>query len=253
MPGFTIAQITDCHLKADKQAEFYGCIPYQNLLRVLSDIAKQQNYIDAVIFTGDLVQEETWQSYQNILDAIEAFDWHIPFYVIPGNHDEPELFNRFEQKGAFNLNPVIHFASWAIILFNSYAADRKGAGLVSATQLANKLKQIPLSAEHYLVALHHHIQAFNSFIDKYDLQASEAFLNWLKNENKVSAIIHGHVHTERQGLFAGKAWYACPASSVQFGHGDAFEVTDTQASYQQIELSDNGKVNVRVCVLDENV
>ncbi|MCU4675326.1 metallophosphoesterase [Catenovulum sp. 2E275] len=263
MPLLKFAQITDCHIKANKTDEFYGCLPYQNLRTVLADIAAAQTEYNGIIWTGDLVQDEVWQSYQNILDAIGEVNWQIPFYAILGNHDKPALFERFRQSPYFSAQhltqanlqnslqaeppqnkSVIEFEHWALLLFNSYADDLNGGGRINEQQLEQVLSQVNPKITHYLVVLHHHLVPFASFIDKYSLQQSDAFLTWFEQNAKVKAAIHGHVHTIASGTLANKAWFAGPASSVQFGHADKFEITDTRAAYQQISLLENGQVKV---------
>lgn len=247
---FNIVQITDCHLKADQQADFYGCQPYQNLISVLTDIANQQSEYDAIVLTGDLVQDEVWQSYQNFLHALHQFKWQLPIYLIPGNHDEPNLFERFSQDELFTQDKVIELDDWLLVLFNSYHPTQKGAGHISNEQLVNIKQQIKLKpnadSAHWLVFLHHHLVPFNSFIDQYDLQDSTEFTHWLAQTPNIKAIVHGHVHTAASGYFNGKPWHACAASSVQFGHSSqGFVITDNNPSYNQISLASDGTVSVK--------
>lgn len=249
-----IAQITDCHLKADKQADFYGCQPYQNLIAVLTDINNQQPEYQAIVLTGDLVQDEVWQSYQHFLDALHQFNWQLPIYLIPGNHDKPDLFEQFSQDKVFSKDKVIALDNWLLILFNSYHPSQKGAGYISTNQLAKVKQTISLnpqaSSAHWFVFLHHHLVPFNSFIDQYDLQDSTEFKLWLTDTTHIKAIAHGHVHSKACGVFNGKPWYACPASSVQFAHSaQGFAITDNTPGYQQITLSTDGSVRVKTCLV----
>ena len=249
MSALRIAQITDCHLKSDKTGDFYGCQPYQNLSIILAEIADNQHNLDAVLLTGDLIQDEVWQSYQNFIDLLDSHKWNIPFYLIPGNHDVPELFERFACHPVFkackSAESIVQ-KKWQILLFNSYAHNRNGAGHISKSQLDTKISQISSDITNILVVLHHHLVPFNSFIDKYDLQDSDCFKDWLKQEDKIKAIVHGHVHSIASGYIFDKTWFACPASSVEFGHGDEFEVKEIRPRYQIVELSDDGQVQVSV-------
>lgn len=292
--NINIVQITDCHLTADKSALFYGANPYQNLLRVLSDIhtkhisalrvkqtgieanretdgergteAEQAQRITAIIFTGDLVQDIEWQSYQNLLDAIHQFSWDIPFYAIAGNHDSPCYINKLRQIAPFKPNTQLEYLEhhWIITLLNSQDTNERGAGQVTATEWqTQKSAFLPLLNKqdnakklNILVVLHHHIQNFDSFIDKYPLKNKTELLGWFSQIPQIKHLVHGHVHTSRQGVVRvnrGKKkphlihWTACPASATQFSHieDDITKLPPVKFGYNQIQLSSNGTCDIK--------
>ena len=54
--AITLAQISDCHLFADKSALHCGINVYDNLKRVLAELSGNPS-LDYLVFTGDLSQE----------------------------------------------------------------------------------------------------------------------------------------------------------------------------------------------------
>lgn len=86
-----IAQITDTHVKAD------GKLAYRKVdtAKALRDCVDHVNTLatrpDVVIFTGDLAdsgQPSEYAVFREIVDRLA-----MPFFVIPGNHDERGAFH----------------------------------------------------------------------------------------------------------------------------------------------------------------
>eukprot|EP00487_Bulimina_marginata_P011715 TRINITY_DN7494_c0_g1_i1.p1 TRINITY_DN7494_c0_g1~~TRINITY_DN7494_c0_g1_i1.p1 ORF type:complete len:123 (-),score=17.12 TRINITY_DN7494_c0_g1_i1:69-437(-) len=95
--AFVLAQIIDSHLFADRQGLHHGHNVYDNLIKVLNDIASNPA-IDCMVFTGDLTQDHSEQSYQNFANAVQQSQIKIPIYYVAGNHDEPVLLKNTFQK-----------------------------------------------------------------------------------------------------------------------------------------------------------
>ncbi len=87
-----LAQITDTHIKANRKTA-YGRVDTAAFLdATVAHLNRFQPTIDAVIITGDLVdggQPEEYAVLREILSALK-----LPFFVIPGNHDERGNFLR---------------------------------------------------------------------------------------------------------------------------------------------------------------
>ncbi len=80
---FVVAQFSDCHLFADKQATHFGANVWQNLTKVLADISQRKN-IDCVVFTGDLTQDHSELSYQHFVQAIEQAKLSVQVHFFSG-------------------------------------------------------------------------------------------------------------------------------------------------------------------------
>ena len=107
--NFSFVQITDHHLTAREDVYVHGFATRYALRQVLRHIAENQAaQIDFVLSSGDLVDEASPASYQAFLEMFNASDpqalppgplplsqpglARLPFYLIPGNHDDRALF-----------------------------------------------------------------------------------------------------------------------------------------------------------------
>lgn len=233
-------QISDCHLRQNKSDLFYQANPYKNLVKILTEINTNQNKYNGILFTGDIVQDIDWASYQNFLDAIALFNWNIPFYLIPGNHDLPQYIDKVKSLSPFVATKIIQDGDWNVFLFNSYLSDGGGAGLICSNQINQITNRSNPIKGFNLAVLHHHVQPFNSFIDNYPLKNADDFLTSLEQLGQVKGILHGHVHDFRQGQINGINWFSSPASSVTFDH-ETDSAPSLKFGYNQISLSPQGE------------
>ena len=56
-----VAHVTDCHLFADKDGEYFGVNTALYFEKALAHMATQ--HLDCVIFGGDLTQDHSFESY----------------------------------------------------------------------------------------------------------------------------------------------------------------------------------------------
>ncbi|WP_016954860.1 metallophosphoesterase family protein [Catenovulum agarivorans] len=256
----TLLQITDCHLKVDKGTLFHDINPYQRLAKCLDYAYQKQansaNNVGAILLTGDLVQDEVASSYQQLVELVNQYQWQVPICLVPGNHDVPELFTEAKQAIGAHNQPLLKIANWQIVLFDSYAADGKGAGKVDEVQVDNIYQLLKTHQADYLLAvLHHHLTPYGGFIDKYPLQDSQYFYNWLdeqakSKQNKLKAIVHGHVHSTDCKYLAITPVFAGIASCLQFVH--ATEALNTKEfGLSQIQLFEDGRVTSTAIYLND--
>ena len=256
----TLLQITDCHLKADKDTLFHDINPYQRLAKCLDYAHQQQanvaNNLAAILLTGDLVQDEVASSYQQLIELINQYQWQVPICLLPGNHDVPELFEQAKQAiGAYEQS-LLKINNWQIALFNSYDAEGKGAGKLDEAQVDNIYQLLKIHQADYLLAvLHHHLTPYGGFIDKYPLQDSQYFYSWLfeqakSKQNKLKAVVHGHVHSTDCKYLAITPVFGGIASSLQFVHATE-ELNTAQFGLSQINLFEDGRVTSTAIYLND--
>ena len=86
-------QISDSHCYPDDSTALEWSketvYPNQSLRAVLDHLQTTAADHAALFITGDLAQEETAQTYQRTNELLA--DFPRPVYVLPGNHDIPEL------------------------------------------------------------------------------------------------------------------------------------------------------------------
>jgi len=224
----TIAQFSDSHLFADLDGLHHKVNVYENLKQTLVSIAENPS-IDYAIFTGDLTQDHTEQSYKNFADAVQLANINIPILYLAGNHDEPSLLKKYLTAAPFISDNKIDSEHWQIQLINSKSDTP--AGLVSDKTLMALPQRLDCN-KYQLLLMHHHPIDVGYFIDKHGLQNKAHFWQAIttyndNNKGIIKALACGHVHrasvlttqSNTPAVVQAKAsidLYTCPATSIQF-------------------------------------
>ena len=239
---FVIAQFSDCHLFADKQATHLGANVWQNLISVLADIAERDN-IDSIIFTGDLTQDHSALSYQHFADAVDQAVLNIPVYFLAGNHDDKALLSKYLTGPKFQTNKTINHDFWQIQLVDSKSDTP--SGLVNKESFQT-LTHYTDNNKFQLLMMHHHPIDIGYCIDEHGLLEQDTFWGTIDQLNKlnrnIKAIACGHVHRAVQLTKLNVDVYTCPATSVQFGDTKE-QVGSTEPSYRLFYLESDGKIS----------
>lgn len=247
-----IVQISDSHLFADKSAKHFGANVYNNLLNVLLDISSL-NEVDAVIFTGDLTQDHTENSYHRFNEALIASKLSCTVYFLAGNHDEIELLERILPEAGCRREKVISFGDWQIALLNSKSNTPAGYFDVEAHQpIFEQLNK----SYHKLFFMHHHPINVGYFIDRHHLINGEDFWQEMNNIDGLKGIACGHIHramTIPSNQTKNKVpLYTCPATSIQFDpQAETVSALKENAGYRVFSLYDNGDIETEVIYISK--
>ncbi len=227
------AQITDSHLFSSVDGLHHGHNVLKNLKKVLLSICDNPA-IKHIIFTGDLTQDHTEQSYQNFVDCVHECNVTVPIYYLAGNHDEPELLAKYFSAPPFQADKEINLPHWQIQLVDSKSATP--AGYVSE-QAFVKLQGAIKKNKNQLLMMHHHPIDVGYFIDNHGLQNKDVFWQVINSYTNIKAIACGHVHGDMTltntlkpltksldkplSLRSARGrepvtLYTCPATSIQF-------------------------------------
>ena len=248
-----IAQISDSHLFCKKEGLHHGHNVYINLKKVLYEIS-QNPTIDYIVFTGDLSQDHSEQSYLNFVAAVKESKIEAPFYRLAGNHDEPKLLDKYLSQAPFISATTINHGSWQIQLLNSKGDTP--AGYVGQQEFT-KLKVSVKTDKHQLIMMHHHPIDVNYFIDNHGLLNKTEFWQHISSYSNIKAIACGHVHgafeltkqlVDSQGLIT---LFTCPATSIQFDPcADGVSPLAKGPAYRLYLLYENGAINSKVISVD---
>ncbi len=244
------AQISDCHLYADKKALHYGANVFNNLCLVLKKI-EQTPDIQFIIFTGDLTQDHSELSYQNFVDAIEQAKITQPVYFLAGNHDDATLLAKYLNKAPFINNQCLEFSNWQVQLLES--KSETPSGYVSQDESERLLLAVN-QEKLQLLMMHHHAVDVGYFIDRHGLTNQADFKHMLVGIDQLKAIACGHVHNALELYIATDRLniplYTCPATSIQFDmSADTVANSGKSAGYRIFSLSNNGRVESQAVFL----
>jgi 3',5'-cyclic AMP phosphodiesterase CpdA len=242
-----IAQITDLHVVAEG--------PGRGLVDTAAHLAAAARCLngmrrrpDAVVVTGDLVEDATIDEYRRLdplLGSIEA-----PLYLLPGNHDDPSAmaaafpdhtYLRSTPGGTFDF--VVDLGEVVLVaLDTTVRGEAHGAlGVTQLEWLDATLER--LAAKPVLIAMHH--PPFETgiwWMDAMGLEGAAEFAEVIGRHANARRVICGHIHRSVTATIGGAIVSVAPSTGQQIrldldGSGAGF--TDEQ-SQLTLHLWDGG-------------
>ena len=240
---FRILHITDPHLHARRDARLRGTVTDATLVATLEHALAGSRRADAVMATGDLVQDETRAGYERFRDLLGGLG--LPVYCLPGNHDDPVLMREVLATAPFQYCGVARHGPWTLILLDSYARGDDG-GVLAPAEL-DRLEQTLAqgASEHYLVALHHHPLPMGSqWLDTVPLRNAADFLAVCDRHAAIRAIVWGHVHQSSDRERRGVRLLSTASTCAKFKPGsEKFAIDTRPPGYRWLELHADGRVD----------
>lgn len=238
-----LAHVTDSHLFAKRNGEYFGVNTADHFLACLTHMATKN--LDAVVFGGDLTQDHSVESYSLFAQLIAESPLTCPVFWLPGNHDELNLLTSLANKQISNAKRLIT-NSFTVLLLNSKGTTP--AGWVTdahLTEVVGCLEQTKLPS---VVFCHHNPLPINGYLDKHMLENGPQLLNRLNNSNYVNWLFHGHVHNSYEFDYRDMKVVSTPASSVQFlKNTPDWQQQNQGAAYRLITLSKNADSKNLTC------
>lgn len=237
------AQISDCHLYADKKAKHHGAEVFSHLCLVLQAI-KARDDIEFIVFTGDLTQDHSEASYQLFVEAVNLTKLSKPIYYLAGNHDEFAFLDKHLKAPACCADKTIELDTWQIQLINSKSDTPSGTFLNGECE--RLLTQID-NTKHQLLMMHHHPVDVGYFIDQHGLKEQQRFYQCLDEISSLKALACGHVHNAIELTIARSnssiPVFTCPATSIQFDKkADTVSNAGLPPGYRIFSLKPNGEL-----------
>nr|CAA6829583.1 MAG: 3',5'-cyclic-nucleotide phosphodiesterase (EC [uncultured Thiotrichaceae bacterium] len=256
-----LLQITDTHCYAadDSRLEWSDLELYPNksLIRVLDHLTQLSGDYDALIISGDLVQEETVATYQRLHGILN--DFPLPVYILPGNHDVPELMRSELSAQSERIHYVTHtaFGRWHAVFVDTHLTGHPEGDISEEefAELKRTLDELPL-AEHAVIFMHHHPVPIGSpWMDHMGLKQTEPFWSLLADFPQVRSVVFGHIHSEFSTEYPVTAErnirvLGTPATCVQAKHNDEeMQLDDTRPAWRELVLRPDGQVETAVSYL----
>lgn len=238
-----LAHVTDSHLFAARDGEYFGVNTAEHFLACLTHMASQN--LDGVIFGGDLTQDHSPESYMLFAQLIAQSPLSCPVFWLPGNHDDIDLLTQLANEQISNAKRIVS-NDIEVLLVNSKGATP--AGWVDELHLDELTQCLAKNQSPAVVFCHHNPLPINGYLDKHMLENGPQFLNVLNNSDLVNWLFHGHVHNEYEFRFRGIKVVATPASSVQFTkHTTDWQQQNLGAAYRLITLSKSSDLTTLNC------
>ncbi len=242
-----LVQITDCHLFADPDGKLLGLTTRQSFEAVL-DLAlgdSAPSPADAVVMTGDLVQDETPEGYAYLRGVLESAG--LPYYCIPGNHDRPDLLEHWLGPAAVGRVASRRLGPWNLIFLDSVRPGQEG-GLLGHDQLDRTDRLLAKNPAPSVVFLHQQPIAIHSaWMDTMDVENGHELLAVCDRHPNVRALVFGHIHQEFASERGGYRILGAPSTCVQFLPGsEDFAVDTLTPGYRELLLFPDGRLETTV-------
>lgn len=245
--SLTILQISDTHLHAAADSRMRGVTTYATLLAVLEQAQRDPRWpVDAILATGDIVQDESRAGYERFRAVLEPLD--VPVYSIPGNHDDPKLMGEMLTSGAFQLGGELRRGPWSIVLLSTFLAGEDAGGLGPARLQGLRQALAAHAGQHVLVAMHHHpLPMGSAWLDGVALRDATAFWSVIDAHPNVRAVVCGHVHQAGDRTRNNVRFLSTPSTCAQFlPSSEFFALDDRPPGMRWLELYDDGRIETEV-------
>lgn len=249
--SFRLLQLTDCHLGESAGERLAGMDTDESLDRVLDEVTQRMaagEHYDLVLATGDLANHESAAAYRRLSSKLDGLG--TPSAWLPGNHDNYRLMR--DTVGEASVPKMVVLGNWHIILLDSAVPGSVG-GRIGDRQmraLQQQLKFIDPDA-HIVVALHHQpIPIGSEWLDFQKVEDGDALLETLAGDDRIKAVIWGHVHQEfetRVVRVASARFMSTPSTCIQFApQQNNFKLHDNAPGYRWISLGKDGQLETGV-------
>lgn len=214
-----LIQITDTHILPPGALLYDSIDSALHLRQTVQKINRMRPSPDAVLFTGDLVEKADKACYSHFIKLIAPLK--MPVYVIPGNHDDPQLMsNLFADTAYFPVfegtyQYAVENLPFRILALNSHA-DGTELPEFNEKKLDWLKDQLDRSEKPVLIAMHH--PPMTTGIELIDMGGCEWYRgikSVLAESSKVKLVICGHCHIDLCGRIGQVPVYMAPANSHQ--------------------------------------
>lgn len=239
-----LLQITDPHLLADPQGSLRGVQTRASLQRVLAHARSFVRSADAVLCTGDIVNDEP-AGYRHFAELLGELG--LPIYCLPGNHDRPELLKAALAQAPFQVGGHVDLGNWRIILLDSCVAGRN-SGCISAAELLRLRHALVDGARYAMVCVHHHpVSVGSHWLDQLGIENAAELLALLDNAPQVRVLNWGHVHQGFDAVRGAMRLLATPSTCMQFKPlSNLFAVDDRPPAYRRLTLHPDGTIDTEI-------
>ena len=244
-----LLQFSDPHLFASPEGSLRGVPTLASMQRVLAHAAGRRPKFDALVCTGDIVNDEP-EGYLHFARELAGFG--KPVYCIAGNHDDPARLRSALSRPPFQVGGHADLGAWRIVLVDSCVLHQ-ARGRVSAAELSALDAALRACERYAMVFVHHHPVSMGSrWLDAVGIENADEFFRVLDAHPQVRAVSWGHVHqcfdTRRRGV----RLLATPSTCAQFlPQANEFAVDGRPPAYRRLTLQTDGTLETEVVWVDE--
>lgn len=240
-----ILQLTDPHLFAEPDGKLLGLTTRLSFEAVLDLALTHQPRPQALILTGDLVQDEQPAGYTYLRQRLEATG--LPHYCIPGNHDQRAAMHQWLGASAMDPLDLRRLGSWNLVFLDSSHPGRD-SGTLGGEQIDRLDSLLSAQEAPTLIFLHHHpLPVGSAWMDTMGVENGTALLSICDRHPQIKGVVFGHVHQAFRTTRGGCQILGAPSTCIQFRPGSAeFAVDERPPGYRALDLYPDGRLSTRV-------
>ena len=248
-PHVRILQISDPHLFTSSEGRLRGVETLTSMRRVLARAMLRRSSIDAVLCTGDVVNDDPggYAHFERELSALGK-----PVYCIPGNHDDPVRMRRALSKPPFQVGGYVDLGNWRIVLLDT-CLPGEARGRVSGAELRALENALAGNDRHAMICMHHHpVEMSSDWLDALGVENADEFFAVIDAHPRVRVISWGHVHQVFDDRRQGVRLLATPSTCGQFlPLSDEFAVDNRPPAFRRLTLQADGTVETEVVWVEQ--
>lgn len=212
-----IAQISDTHIVPKGQA--WKSLPETSVAERLKSVVDALNNLspkpDLVLLTGDAIDNGGKEGYEHLKEILEGFS--VPFYIIPGNHDDRELM-----RAAFQEEEYMPSHGYIQYVLDNYdvrliALDtvipHKDRGMLCDERVDWLNQALQQDREKPTLIFMHHplIKSGYALLDDVRCSFPDSFEDMLASFSNIIGIVSGHYHTSYTTTFGKTVCFVAPS------------------------------------------
>ncbi len=246
-----LLQISDPHLFADPHGRLRGVPTLESLQRVLAHALACRRGIDAILCTGDIVNDEPagYAHFAHLLGELGK-----PVYCVPGNHDDPVQLHAALAHPPFQVGGHVDVGAWRIVLLDSCVPGRT-AGHLADAELRRLQRSLEESERHVMICVHHQpVGTASRWLDALGIDNGAQLLELLDTHGhgRVRLLSWGHVHQCFDERRRGVRLLGTPSTCVQFLPLSSEFALDTRPpAYRQLTLLADGTLDTEVVWVEQ--
>ncbi len=246
-----LLQVTDTHLHAAPDSRMRGVTTQETFLAVLDHVCKDPRWPpDAIVVTGDIVQDESKLGYERFRETLDVFG--LPVFCIPGNHDDPVLMAELLMTPPFQVGGDAKLGEWRIVLLSTFqqGEDAGALGPEGLAALEEALTRHP--GEPTLICMHHQpLPMGSAWLDGVGLRDAGLFLETIDRYRQVRGVLWGHVHQASDRQRGNVRFLSTPSTCSQFlPDSDFFALDSRPPGLRWLILESDGQISTEVDWVD---
>ena len=191
-----IAQFSDLHLTSSDGGLLKGIDCWAQLHKMLDHLERQPP-VHGLVITGDVAHDETKETYERLHLALR--ERTIPFWLVPGNHDDPGLMREvFTHQLVDGLDSMSFRAVVENVLILGLDTHEPGSdgGNIRQETMAWFFGECSGKPEGPILVFMHHppLDTGDDFFDTIGLRDRVSFFEKTKGYPQIRGIGFGHLH-----------------------------------------------------------